>query len=56
MGNLNSENLDRFHDTIYDSTNIDLPKESLILVFNNLPSSIKIIAEEWVYNETVFGD
>ncbi len=46
--NLTSENLDRFHDVVYDSTNIDLPKDSLVVAFNFLPTKIKNIAEEWV--------
>lgn len=56
MDNSNSVNLDRFHDAIYDSTNIDLPKDSLIVAFNHLPSNIKNIGGEWGYNDTVFGD
>ncbi|MEG1589249.1 hypothetical protein [Chryseobacterium sp.] len=56
MGNLTPENLDRFHDAIYDSTNIDLPKDSLVVAFNFLPTKIKNIADEWGYNDTEFGD
>jgi len=35
--NLNPENLDRFHDAVYDATDIDLPTESLVLAFDFLP-------------------
>lgn len=45
MENLTPENLDRFHDAIYDSTNIDLPKDSLVVAFNFLPTKIKNIAD-----------
>lgn len=55
MNNLDSEDLDRFHDAIYDSTNIDLPIGGLILAFDFLPTKIKNIAEEWGYNDTEFG-
>ncbi len=53
---LTSENLDRFHDAVYDSTNIDLPKDRLVVAFNFLPTKIKNIAEEWGYNDTEFGN
>lgn len=56
MDNQKSENLDRFHDAIYDSTNIDLPNESLVIAFNYLPTRIKSIGEEWGYDDTVFDD
>lgn len=56
MDNLNSENLNRLHDAIYVSTNIDLPHESLVIAFNHLPSRIKSIGEKWGYNDIVFGD
>lgn len=54
--NLKPENLDRFHDAVYDSTDIDLPIESLVLAFNFLPTEIKNIAERWGYNDTEFGN
>ncbi|MFP7658083.1 hypothetical protein [Chryseobacterium proteolyticum] len=56
MENLTLENLDRFHDAVYDSTNINLPKDSLVVAFNFLPTEIKNIAEEWGYNDTEFGN
>lgn len=56
MENLTPEKLDRFHNAIYDSTNIDLPKDSLVVGFNFLPTKIKNIADEWGYNDTEFRD
>lgn len=32
--NLKAENLDRFHNAVYDSTEIDLPTESLVSAFD----------------------
>jgi len=56
MSDINLEDLDIFHDAIYDSTKIDLPNDRLVLALNFLPTEIKEIGERWGFNDTEFGD